>query len=74
MGHVTSAPPASEGPRRASGRQLALCGHCVKTKGDAQLLCCLGSVRGRVRALRRYLALELVRPICQLPLGKTGAH
>ena len=73
VGHVTSAPPAPEGPRRASGRPLVPCDHGVTTKGDAPQLCGLGSGRGRVCALRRNLVIKLVKPICQLPLGKTGA-
>ncbi len=63
MGHVAFAPPAPESPRRASGQPLAPCGHGVTKKGNALQLCGLGSGRGRVRALRRDLALGVVRPI-----------
>ena len=64
----------TRGPSAASGRPLVPCDHGVMTKGDALQLCCLGSGRGRVCALRRNLVIKLVKPICQLPLGKTGAH
>jgi hypothetical protein len=70
VGHVTSAPPAPEGPRWVSGRPLVLCDHGVTTKGDAQQLCSLVSGRGRARASRCDLVIELVWHSVNCPRAK----
>jgi hypothetical protein len=70
VGHVTSAPPAPDGTRWVSGRPLVPCDHGVTTKGVAPQLCCLGSERGRVRALRCDLEIELVWHSVNCPWAK----